>query len=144
MRQLTYFLFAALFAVVTSCHSADSSNSPVEGGTAPPNALLQENWQKAAAVVEGKIVGVKDGVNTYSSARLLVTKVYKGASSVGDTLTYLSFREEKYAPAVVGQEYAVFLTKQEEEGRAFWTTATDLAEFPANAATKAAIQSITR
>ena len=118
----------ALLLIGFGCQQDPPAEAP---GTAPPAALVQQNWQKAAAVVQGKLLAVQDGKNTFSSAQIVVQKVYKGPFQAGDTIRYYSFRGERYDSALVGRPRVVFLaSRREDDGRTTWGTATDLAEFP--------------
>ncbi|WP_046245723.1 hypothetical protein [Hymenobacter terrenus] len=130
-RQTIFLLPLALLGCTTSPDS-----SAVEAGDAPPVALVQENCQKADAIIQGKVVAVQDGQNGYSSALLKVAQAYRGPFHSGDTVRYYSFRSEKYDPSTLGKPFIVFLSTRKEEEQTSWGTATDLAEFPDNPATE--------
>ena len=136
MKGLIQFVLALPFLAFGCTSSPDSTATEPVNGDAPPAALMQENCRKAQAIVLGKIITVHDGANTYSSALVSVEKSYKGSFQVADTVRYYSFRSERHEPTTVGKSFIVFLTTRPENGQSSWGTATDLAEFPANAATQ--------
>jgi hypothetical protein len=127
MAHTSCWALGALLLLGFGCHQAPPAEE--ESGSAPPESLVQENWQKAGAVVQGKLLSVEDNIS--SSTQMLAEKVYKGPFKAGDTIRYYEFRPEGYDSARIGRPLVVFLTsKQEDDGRITWGTATDLAEFP--------------
>lgn len=112
-------------------------------GTAPPVSLVQENWQKAGTVVQGKLVAVQDHKNTFSAAQVLAEKVYKGPFKAGDIIRYYSFHSDNYDSSLAGRPLVVFLaSRQEDDGRTTWGTATDLSEFPYTPALEKLLHSV--
>ncbi len=131
LRPLTPLLLVALAGCTTP---SDSAN--LDAGEAPPLTLVQENCHKAQAILQGKVLSVRVDGPAFGSVLLRVGQVYRGPFQPADTLRYYSFRSEKYDPAIVGKSFLVFLTSRQAGGQTSWGTATDLAEFPANAATE--------
>jgi hypothetical protein len=129
MIHTSRWALGALLLLGFGCQQAPPAE--LESGSAPPESLVQENWQQAGTVVQGKLLTVQDGRNTFSSAQVLAEKVYKGPFKAGDTIRYYSFRSERYDSTRVGQPLVVFLaSRQEDDGHTTWGTATDLSEFP--------------
>ena len=136
MKRLKHLFWVLPLLALGCSPSPDSAVTEPVAGNAPPAVLMQENCRKAQTIVFGKIIAVRDAQNTYSSALLLIEKSYKGSFRPADTVRYYSFRNESYDPATVGKFFVVFLVRLPENGQTSWGTATDLAEFPANAATE--------
>ena len=136
MKRLKQLCLVLPFLAFGCASSPDSAVTEPVAGNAPPTVLMQENCRKAQAIVLGKIIAVRDAQNTYSSALLLIEKSYKGLLRPADTVRYYSFRSEPYDSATTGRTFIVFLVRRPENDQASWGTATDLAEFPANAATE--------
>lgn len=125
MTHTFRWALGALLLLGFGCQQAPPAEE--ESGSAPPESLVQENWQKAGAVVQGKLLSV-DGENIFSSTQILAEKVYKGPFKAGDTIRYYEFRPEGYDSTRIGRPLVVFLALMKEDTT--WSTATDLAEFP--------------
>ena len=136
MNWFRPILFLLPFALLGCNTPPDSLAVDTNAGEAPPISLVQENCRKAEAIVEGLVLAQQAGDSTsYSTATLLLKKVYKGNFHAADTLQY-SFYKEPEEPKLQGKRLLFFLKPHQAGGNTLWIRASDLPIFSPNAATE--------